>query len=694
MHLTVYRQAEKVRPNGAIVYKGEDARPYVNNQLFMVADGLGGAASIRHQQIRPELFESDKLVSVLFNGVYEEYDEEFVKYVTDSFFELFAVKDCYTENVNNIKKSGYFASRIVTAILLHEVIHNDKCSAKAVFEAYNKASGEKAKAEVLSKFGKLIKDTLQTNLRKVAKNANLIYESSYTGLALLGSTLCATLYLEHEDCVEAIYLTAGDSRPYVWSPDDGLCQVLLDQERKDGGMTNYIRANDDSDFNIECHYFKFSKPCVLFNVTDGCFDSAKFISPLAFEKLILDSAEATASTEAISEELTSFFAEYGRHDDSSTIAMKFFGFDSFDSFKLATKKRLSVINDEYLSTMPELLEVDFAHQYEESTKELPKKLLGLKKRFETQDSVRNFCIKHVKNGKYQPFEQARREIDGEIATKKGDIERARDTIDFIIKRNFVKLKPYFKYKERCIERLRIKVINHIEELCEDKINAYSSLVKKYEGSFVSSVRGLGDVLSQVIDTGVPKGTTAFGFISRKNVTACVFKIIALVFFFLRLRAGKNHTLKRIKSLQDAYAKRNIKLAKKHANLVTVFREKIEAGIINISELELPEEDENILVGAVTFIVEAQQEIKRLDTVEKEQVAFKLAAAYWEKNYMMVIRAVINNPEIEESLRAEAKAILDESEKQEGIIKLKYEQQNKLFSKYEKTYGKFIGGTIQ
>ena len=37
----------------------------------MVADGLGGAAAIRHQKIAPELFSEDKLLDTLFSGVYK-----------------------------------------------------------------------------------------------------------------------------------------------------------------------------------------------------------------------------------------------------------------------------------------------------------------------------------------------------------------------------------------------------------------------------------------------------------------------------------------------------------------------------------------------------------------------------------------------------------------------------------------------
>ena len=122
MELTVYRQASKTRPDGTVVYKGEDARPYVDDSLIMAADGLGGAAAIRHTKIVPELFEEDKVVDALFGRVMDDIsDEVFQKYVKDSFSELRSVKDIYMDNVNNIKKSGYFASRIVTAIVLRAV---------------------------------------------------------------------------------------------------------------------------------------------------------------------------------------------------------------------------------------------------------------------------------------------------------------------------------------------------------------------------------------------------------------------------------------------------------------------------------------------------------------------------------------------------------------------------------------------
>ena len=366
MELTVYRQSTKQRPDGTIVYKGEDALPYVDDSIFFVADGLGGAASIRHQKINPDLFEKDKLLDTLFKGVYDEYaDEKFVKYVKDSFFELFAVKDCYTANINNIKKSGYFASRIVTAIMLHEMIYDENINPRKLFEQYSLQETQEQKEDFLKILGNHFAEIIGKDIRQIAKNANLVYESALTGLALLGSTLCATIYLEKDNYVEAFYITAGDSRPYIWTEENGLSQILEDQEGTDGGMTNYIKANEGETFEIRCNYMHFKKPCVLFNASDGCFDSGYFLSPMAFEKLILEKADSSNDIDTMSKELYETFLTYGKHDDSSTIAMKFFGYDSFDEFKACAKNRLESISSNYISKLPDLLERNYNNELEE-----------------------------------------------------------------------------------------------------------------------------------------------------------------------------------------------------------------------------------------------------------------------------------------------------------------------------------------
>lgn len=360
MDLTVFRQASKTRPDGHIIYKGEDAQPYVGKNIMLVADGLGGAAAIRHQKFNQELFDENKLFDLLFDGVFGDLDDiELREYVTKSFYEFTSIKDCYFDNVNNIKKSGYFASRIVAAIFIFW--------AKRLVDTFSvdeiaKMSQEKRDAW-LKQQGQDYTERIRRMLKGVADNANLIYETSFSGLALLGTTLCATMIFEDKHHVDAFYFVSGDSRPYMWN-SDGLFQVSTDQEREDGGMTNYIRANGE--FEIICEYKRFKKPCVLFNASDGIFDSAHFkLSQMALEKLLLETISEADNIEDVGGILEEIFLEYGTHDDSSTAALKTFGYDDFAELKKAAMKRLSTMQKIYFNDFPDLLEHDYQNDIDE-----------------------------------------------------------------------------------------------------------------------------------------------------------------------------------------------------------------------------------------------------------------------------------------------------------------------------------------
>ena len=128
-------------------------------------------------------------------------------------------------------------------------------------------------------------------------------------------------------------------------------------------MTNYIKANGD--FTVNCEHRRFQKPCILFNATDGIFDSRYFkISQLALEILLLETIVQAETLEEVGKRLEAIFTEYGTHDDSSTIALKTFGFKNFERIKDAAKTRLKQIKKRYLHRMPDLLE----HNYTEDLK--------------------------------------------------------------------------------------------------------------------------------------------------------------------------------------------------------------------------------------------------------------------------------------------------------------------------------------
>lgn len=697
MKLTVYRQSSKTRPDGTVVYKGEDALPYIDEQIFFVADGLGGASAIRHQQIKQELFDENKLLRTLFDGVYDDYsNERFVKYVTDSFFELFAVKDCYTDNIYNIKKSGYFASRIVTAIVLHELLYNEKCSAKSIFKLHKEAVAEGKTEAFLSNLGNHFKKQIQDNLRKVAHNANLIYESSYSGLALLGSTICATIYYEHENCVEAMYLTAGDSRPYVWNPTRGLCQVLADQEGKDGGMTNYICANEDSDFDIRCNYFKFDKPCILFNASDGCFDSGKFISQLAFEKLIMDSAKNTDSVEGLSEALTSFFVDYGRHDDSSTIAMRFFGFDSFASFKKKVDERSYVLENDYIAVMPDILDVDYVAEYEHCVNTSHAKLSALKEKFESEKGTARYCTELVQSGKYRPYVEKIQAIDGKIEVQKTKIRAAKNSIEIIIAQNFIKFKPFFDCKDSWTERHYTSRIQNVERKYQERATDYLSVVEKYKKDFDKSVQSSNDLLGRIFEIGVPETFDDFDDISYQIVEDCEKTMDDLFEFFAGLKSRKLDVVRKLTQQRKDYIEKNIKLAQRYPESVKTLRQMVEAGKICLDEVQMFSDDRRKLFDELDTIKVARVETERLGSEAKAEALHEAGDSYWEENYIEIISAIVKDTDVElsDAARNEATAILNELNEQTKGVKEKCELQRQLFAKYDEIYSMYIGGITE
>lgn len=682
MELTVYRQSSKTRPDGTIVYKGEDALPYVDGQLIMAADGLGGAAAIRHQKIAPELFSEDKLLDTLFSGVYNDYNNDIlVKYVTDSFFELFAVKDCYTDNVNNIKKSGYFASRIVTAILLHDFLTNPVFKPEVFFDALAKEVNEEERKKALGRLGDYFSEKIRTDLRNIAKNANLVYESSYSGLALLGTTLCAGYYHELKDAVEVIYITAGDSRPYVWSGLNGLSQIVADEEGADGGMTNYIKANkeeDEEDFRINCRYMRFNKPCVLFNASDGCFDSSYFIAPMAFEKLLLETACRCVSTEEYSKQLTEFFTEYGRHDDSSTIAMKFFGYKDFSEFRNAAQKRLDVINKEYISRMPDLLENDYIRETEKSAEEKNKLYTDIKDSLNNNKAIQNFCCTAVKDTAVAELQE-----NDEIKAAKEEADKALSVLADEVRGNYAE----YLMQAPKDSGFDVKSAEQVAEMgagCRVQFDSYIKQLEQHKNSIGETAKQLNALIEEISGIGVPDSIDDYNTITFSELKTCEASMNSTLDFLSSLHEGNNISINNMLKRKDEYLRQNRKLAENSDNELSRLCELIINGSIaakgNTAE-------------KVKAVIEARNKIKAVtDKVAAGAVA-KAAAEYWNKNGCGIIEKAVNGDTsgLPKDAAAEVTAAVSAALKENGEAAEKAELQRELFKAYNKTYSQYMRG---
>ena len=136
---------------------GEDAKPYADEKLIVVADGLGGRGGFPHTELDRGMLEKDRLVDVAFSPVFDlegEKYEDLKKFIQESFSDLFALKEIYGRDFYSSKGSGYFASHLVAAIALYLLRFDARFDIDALFENCEKAkaraqeeTGEKKEVE-------------------------------------------------------------------------------------------------------------------------------------------------------------------------------------------------------------------------------------------------------------------------------------------------------------------------------------------------------------------------------------------------------------------------------------------------------------------------------------------------------------------------------------------------------------------
>lgn len=127
---------------------GEDAKPYADEKLIVVADGLGGRGGFPHTELDRGMLEKDRLVDVAFSPVFDfegEKYEDLKKFIQESFSDLFALKEIYGRDFYSSKGSGYFASHLIAAIALYLLRFDARFDIDALFENCEKA---KARAQI------------------------------------------------------------------------------------------------------------------------------------------------------------------------------------------------------------------------------------------------------------------------------------------------------------------------------------------------------------------------------------------------------------------------------------------------------------------------------------------------------------------------------------------------------------------
>lgn len=352
--MLLHHQKRRNFNDGTFVNIGEDGCPYADKELLIVADGLGGRGGYPHTKINPAILNPEIFFNSFIAPVVGIADSNYATFVTNSFHELFELGAKYFSGTATMRTSGYFASRLVTAIILHALKFNQSFRRDVIFDNISRMEGEGQKQYIDSVRNKLA-ELIQCQLSAMARLMGLELESKTKGSYLLPTTLTVALINETENGVDVLYLWAGDSRGYLWNAD-GLAQITDDHER-DETMTNLITLTKP--FQLEARLFKTSKPAILFNATDGCYKCPCFASAFDLEYVFLQAINSSNSFEETVKNLDKQFTIIGTHDDSNTMALTSFGYESFEDIKAAVSQRLAYLHEHIIQELPGILERDY-----------------------------------------------------------------------------------------------------------------------------------------------------------------------------------------------------------------------------------------------------------------------------------------------------------------------------------------------
>lgn len=403
--LCVYNE-QVVRMNGIETRIGDDTLPYVGSSGLLVADGLGGGAGKRIGGFQEACFDPDALPQTLFGGLFPAgeadpgwQEPEFLHYVQTAFSSLTndAMRAVYAapeQHASRMKKSAFFGSHVLGALAVHYLNNMQPAELDALFDRAQQGQAErKAMADAL-------RDQLLEQTAQALEAGGLHYgESSFGKLSHFGTTFTLVLYREREDAVDALFFSTGDSRALVWDAD-GLRQAVDDLGRR-GSMISCFQLNDTEKVEFWCECRTYKKPCALLAMTDGVYGTPYFHpTPLLLEGYLMSVLSESGDLQQARETLEGFFRDFGKHDDSNSMAAAFFGFADGEAIRSAAAARLAQINALYgLNELPEeFLNEDYAALLAQKRAEALRGMTELAGRIYAQPGVQALCNEQLLSG--------------------------------------------------------------------------------------------------------------------------------------------------------------------------------------------------------------------------------------------------------------------------------------------------------
>lgn len=270
----------------------EDAPAYADDKILIVCDGLGGGGQNAY------LVDGEKRTSAYLGS----------RRISQACQEFFLYH--YDEFCDNMQNPDFLIAELKTYIS----------------EALNKYVTEKG-------------------LKNIVRGKSM---------QMLPSTLAAIIYKQRGDYTDVLVVSAGDSRAFVLTPENGLQQISkddvfddVDAFEKSATMTNNIRQ--DGEFHINYGYYALPSNCVLLVCTDGCFD---YIStPMELEyRLEYSISKCGNLFDTTKDNLGEFFGTVlvnsGLKDDC-TMAGAILGYSNSEETKNLFFKRALYVQDKY-----------------------------------------------------------------------------------------------------------------------------------------------------------------------------------------------------------------------------------------------------------------------------------------------------------------------------------------------------------
>ena len=710
--MKIYHQKKVVNPKTKRTkYLGEDSRPFVNDYIIMVSDGLGGRGGYPHYTANMDILEKENLLEKLRNVIMEysvpkendsltdcaeDFDlaaeeekwdiSEIMSFIEENFTELFEMAEDIKEDHLKMRTSGYFASRLLTASFLTIVTN------PSVIDQIRNKTQEEIKEYVEKENG--IRDQILERLRKFADALGLKNDSKTRGNYLLPATLTSTLLFEKEDCVEAIYLWAGDTRGYIWTEEKGLQQVTRDHE---DGETMYnlfkldstpeVPKEHSTELKVEQDGFIptlevkkviFKKPCFIFNTSDGIYKCHNFGSPLDLECTLMMPVLNSDSIDLVERKIDNAYQYCGLHDDSNTLAGKFFGYKDYQDFKTAVEKRMENIKTLYQSQMPDILEKDCIADVRNAELRLAKGLKSTTPIFREDPYVVSVVKENIKAQNYGNYGNLIIEEKNKSNKYRIKQREIKEDIRKIIIKNWLNIIGESEKLQQIIEAKQV-AINEIREEYTKEVQSYLDQYNTLIEELKENMEPYLDIETLIEKKGINRKT--------EDILKSINELNAYLFDLYGSDIVKKYHLEKT-------SKNKIDVEKEFKDEIDEYVEQLIIEVLNTGIKETCEKlnlNNKELTLLLKEYIQLEDKIQKIEKITEVDIPEELIDKYWAAHSEKVSREIWNNKKekLTQQTVDEVEKVISpleaDVEKERAIL----EKRQTIYDQYELVYNEYL-----